>query len=166
MTTTLDRNIRPAVHDIGPLRLENAATEQLANGITLHIVSGGPSHLCRIGILLPGGIMEQPEAGLYRAVASLLPEGSMETPGKMMSDMLETNGAWTGSSVTTHHTLVNIYCLDTVFPTILPLARQMVFTPEFAPELTARTLRQLSARSSVERHRVMDNATQALLDRR
>lgn len=165
MTTAPDRNIRPQVHDIGPLRLDNAATEQLANGITLHIVSGGASHLCRIGILLPGGIMEQPEAGLYRAVASLLPEGSMETPGKMMSDILETNGAWTGSSVTTHHTLINIYCLDTVFPTILSLARQMVFSPEFASDLTARTLRQLSSRSSVERHKVMDNATHALKER-
>jgi len=160
-----DRNSRPEIHDIGPLVLEDARIEKLPNGITLHIVEGGDSSLCRLGILLPGGIMEQPAPGIFRAVASLLPEGSEETPGNLMSESLETKGAWTGSSVTTHHTLVNIYCLDAVFNDILPLARQMAFTPGFDPDLTARTLRQISSQAQLDRHKVMANASHALKER-
>ncbi len=160
-----DRNSRPEIHDIGSLVLEDAKTETLPNGITLHIVEGGASSLCRLGILLPGGIMEQPAPGIFRAVASLLPEGSEETPGNLMSESLETKGAWTGSSVTTHHTLVNIYCLDTVFNDILPLARQMAFSPGFDPDLTARTLRQISSQALLDRHKVMANASRALMQR-
>lgn len=160
-----DRNIRPEIHDIGPLILEEANTEILPNGITLHIVEGGDSNLCRLGILLPGGIMEQPAPGIFRAAASLLPEGSAENPGKMMSENLERKGAWTGTSVTTHHTLINIYCLDYVFNDILPLARQMAFTPGFDPDLSARTLRQISSQTQLDRHKVMANASHALKQR-
>lgn len=157
-----DRNQRPAINPIGSLILGPATIVSLPNGITLHIVNNGPNEVCRLGIALPGGTAESPRPGLYDTVATLLPEGSMETPGEEMASVLETNGAWCGSSITTHHTLVNLYSLCSAFTTLLPLARQMAFSPAFADDAIRRTLQLQSSRTAVNLCKVAYRASKAL----
>ena len=157
-----DRNRRPEIHTIGPLTLESESIRVLQNGITLHIIGGGTTEVCRIGIALPGGTAESTRPGLLEAVALMLPEGSEQTPGQRMSDILESNGAWCGSSVTSHHTLINLFCTCSAFPAVLPMAREMAFSPAFEPEAAKRILHLQSSRAAVNRCKVGFNASAAL----
>lgn len=160
--TTPDRNLRPAIHTIGPLVLAPESIRVLQNGITLHIIDSGTTEVCRIGIALPGGTAESPRPGLLDAVALMLPEGSEQTPGQRMSDILESNGAWCGSSVTSHHTLINVFCTCSAFPAILPMAKEMAFSPAFEPEAASRILHLQSSRAAVSRCKVGFRASAAL----
>ncbi|MCM1521049.1 MAG: insulinase family protein [Muribaculaceae bacterium] len=162
MTPSPNRSIRPAVHRIGPLSLAPDIIRVLPNGVTLHIVDNGPNEVCRLGIALPGGQAESPIPGVYDAVSSLLPEGSLHTPGTGMAETLETNGAWVVPTVSTHHTLINIFSLCSVLPTILPLAREMAFEPAMEDDAVARTLRMLSSRTAVQQCKVNYRAAKAI----
>lgn len=162
MTVSPDRNLRPEVHRIGPMSLAPDVVSSLPNGITLHIVDGGVTEVCRIGVALPGGVAECERPADYDAVSNLLPEGSLHTPGSRLAEILETNGAWVVPTVTSHHTVVNVFSLCTVFPAILRLVREMVFEPEMSADAVARVTGALSTRYAVNRRKVDYMATRAL----
>ncbi|MCM1163347.1 MAG: insulinase family protein [Muribaculaceae bacterium] len=162
MNISPDRNIRPAIHRIGPLSLAPDVVSMLPNGITLHVVDNGPNEVCRLGIVLPGGLAESRVAGEYEMISKLLPEGSVHTPGSRMADMLETNGAWVMPSISTHHTVLNTFALCSVFSNILPLAREMAFEPSFEPEAVSRVARRMSSNIAVNQCKVGYLATKAL----
>ena len=158
----IDRNHRPQVHDIGHLRLQPEETGTLPNGITLHVLNSGSAEVCRLGVAIPGGSAENSSPRLFDIVANLLPEGTVSMPGAMLAENLESNGAWTQVSVHIHHTLLNLYCLNSRFDNLLPLVRDMVFQPAFLPEATERILRTTASRIAVDRRRVEYLASNAL----
>lgn len=160
-----DRNLRPPVKEMGALSLAPAQVHTLPDGTTLHIVNTGTTEVSRLTIALPGGEADSPRPGLFEALATLLPEGSLENPGTRMADMLESNGAWCGASVTTHHTLINLFTLNDVFGTVLPLAAQMAFSPAFEPEAVTRALRIQASQAAVDARKVSTQATRALRPR-
>ncbi len=160
-----DRNLRPPVKGMGALSLAPAQVYKLPDGITLHIVNTGTTEVSRLTIALPGGQADSPRPGLFDAMATLLPEGSVENPGTRMADILESNGAWSGASVTTHHTLINLFTLNDVFDTVLPLAAQMAFSPAFEPEAVTRALRIRASQAAVDMRKVSTQATRAMRPR-
>lgn len=158
----IDRNIRPQVHDIGQLRLQPEVASTLMNGITLHVLNSGTAEVCRIGVALPGGVAENEKPRLFDIVANLLPEGTLSMPGAMLAENLESNGAWTQAGVHTHHTLLNLYCLNSRFENLLPLIRDMIFQPAFLPDATERILRTTASRIAVDQRKVEYLASKAL----
>lgn len=161
ITETIDRTTAPAVHDMGRLSLSEAEVRTLPNGVNIHILSGGNAEVCRIRVLLPGGIAESPVPQLFQMANTLLLEGTLSHPGDVLSDILEYNGAWTGSETSTHHSSLSLYCTDSAYSALLPLVNEMVMSPAFDPETTANALRTEAARLEVENHRVAYRASQA-----
>ena len=158
LNETIDRTKSPDIKNMGPLSLPEADTSVLANGLTLHTLSGGDAEVSRIKILIPGGIAESPRPQLYQVANSLMLEGSKNHPGRELADIIEYNGAWTGLETTTHHSGLSMYCLNSVYPSLLPLVKEIVMYPEFAPEATAHMLQSEAARIEVEQHKVLYRA--------
>lgn len=160
-----NRTRRPDIKQLGALTLPSAEVYKASNGITLHIVSCGTAEVNRLTIALPGGTAESTQPGLFDSVAVLLPEGSCEHPGTNLSDLFESNGAWSGVSVTTHHTLISLSSLNSVFDTVMPLASEMVFSPSFEDKAVTRALRLKASQIALGARKVSVRASQALRPR-
>ena len=86
---TINRNIAPDVHDMGPLSLAEDNSRVLPNGVTLHTLSGGDTEVCRVKVFLPGGKAESPRPQLFHIANSLLLEGTTAHPGDRLADILD-----------------------------------------------------------------------------
>lgn len=159
---TIDRSRRPRVHDIGALTLAPDTATVLPNGITLHIVNSGTSPVCRISVILPGGRADSPRPQLLEMTASLLTQGTLETPGNRLSDILESHGAWSACGINQQSTILNLYTLCSDYYALLPYVRQMAFTPSFEPEAVDRAKRAEITKLAVGEHRVTTRATYAI----
>ena len=159
---TINRNIAPDVHDMGPLSLAEDNSRVLPNGVTLHTLSGGDTEVCRVKVFLPGGKAESPRPQLFHIANSLLLEGTTAHPGDRLADILEYNGAWSNVEITTHHSALSLFTTNRAYHSLMPLVREMIMTPEFAPEATAHALRKEAARLEVEEQRVAYRAACAM----
>lgn len=157
-----DRTTPPPIHDIGPLRLEPEIRIKLDNGVTLHTLSGGNAGVSRVKVILPGGAAESPVPRLYALAGNLIPEGSMTHPGSSLPDIFENSGSWTGTENSTHHSGISLYCLNSSYGMLLPLMREMVLQPEFAPGIVGHTLQAEASRIGVEQQKVLYRAECAL----
>lgn len=151
---TPDRTKAPAIHDMGQLTLPDGDSTVLANGVTLHTLSGGDTEVCRVKVIIPGGVAESPEPQLYQVANSLFLEGTLNHKGDTLADTLEYNGAWTSIELSTHHSALSLFTTNRAYPALLPLVSEMIMTPEFAPEATAHTLNKEAARLEIEQQRV------------
>ncbi|MDE6394516.1 MAG: insulinase family protein [Duncaniella sp.] len=151
---TIDRTKVPAIHDMGRLTLPEGDSTVLANGVTLHTLSGGDTEVCRIKVLMPGGVAESPKPLLYHIVNSLSLEGTNHHPGDRLADILEYNGAWSSVEQSTHHSALSLFTTNSAYPTLLPLVKEMIMMPEFAPEVTSHALNNEAARLEIEQQRV------------
>ena len=152
----------PAVHALSPMTLPPATTTLLDNGIKLHTLSGGKSAVSRIKIILPGGLVESDRPGLMRMAGNLMLEGSKSYPGNTLSETLEYNGAWTGIDMATHHSMLNLYCINRSYESLLPISAEMVTHPLYEPEAVSQALQAEAARLEVERHKVAYKASVAM----
>lgn len=160
---TLDRSLRPDVSAIGHLALSPWQTRLLPNGAGLHIVaSPHATEMCRIAVAIPGGIVESPRPMMFKTVASVLAEGSERHPSPRMADILEAAGVLSSAVVHTHHTLLTHYCLRGMVGRVLPLIREMVFTPAFSPESVDRVGRLIASGEAVSSRKVSTRASRAL----
>ncbi|MBD5321809.1 MAG: insulinase family protein [Bacteroides sp.] len=159
---TLDRTIAPAVHDMGPLSLPEDNRTVLSNGVTLHTLNGGDTEVCRVKVLIPGGIAESPRPQLYQLANSLSLEGTRNHPGDSLADILEYNGAWSSAEISTHHSALSLFTSNSAYHKLLPLVSEMIMTPEYAPDPTAHALRKEAARIEVEQQRVAYRAAAAM----
>lgn len=151
---TPDRTEAPAIYDIGLLTLPDGDSAVLSNGVTLHTLSGGDTEVCRVKVIIPGGVAESPKPQLYQVVNSLFLEGTLNHRGNSLADTLEYNGAWSSVEQSTHHSAMSLFTTNRAYPSLLPLVREMIMTPEFAPEATAHTLDKEAARLEIEQQRV------------
>ena len=87
-------------------------------------------------------------AGLASCTASLLAEGTNHYSGADIAARLEYAGAWTGTSVSTHHTSITLSSLNDKFAELLPLLIDIVFHPIFPAEATSGILRRRAAGST------------------
>lgn len=151
---TIDRTKAPEIHDMGPLTLPDDESVRLSNGVTLHTLSGGDAEVCRVKVIIPGGVAESPKPQLYQVANSLFLEGTVEHKGNALADTLEYNGAWSSVELSTHHSALSLFTTNSAYPSLLPLVREMIMSPEFAPEATEHTLNKEAARLEVEQQRV------------
>lgn len=158
----VDRSMAPPVHDMGPLSLEPESVHTLPNGVTLHLLSGGGVDVCRIKVLLPGGVAESPLPKLFGIANNLMLEGTKSHPGSTLADFIESRGAWTGIENTTHHSGLSLFCLNSTYSFLLPLVKEMIMQPEFSPEAVEKTLRTEASRLEVEERKVLYRAGCAL----
>ena len=158
----MNRTIAPQVHNFGPLHLTSPRVIRLHNGIHIYIETGREADVNRLTIALPGGGAEEPVAGLASCTASLLAEGTNHYSGADIAARLEYAGAWTGTSVSTHHTSITLSSLNDKFAELLPLLIDIVFHPIFPAEATNGILRRRAARIDIERRKVSFLADEAI----
>lgn len=144
------------------MSLPEADSMTLANGLTIHTLSGGNAEVSRIKVLLPGGIAESPVPQLYQMANTLLLEGTLSHPSDELADILEYNGAWSGVDTSTHHSSLSLYCTNSTYPSLLPLVKEMILQPAYESEAVTNALRAEAARLDVENHKVAYRASCAM----
>lgn len=150
----VDRRIPPKTYDFGTLRLPPATVTKLANGITVHTVSGGDIDVCKIIIILPGGEQESPEAMMSGIAMLALSEGTYRYSGEQIANIFEYNGAWIGSSTSTHHSLLTLHSLNSKLKDVFPVMLEMVLSPTFKEDAVNKILANQSAKLEVEQEKV------------
>lgn len=158
----MNRTIPPKVYGFGPLRLTPPRSLRLHNGIRLYIDNGSEPEVNRLTIAIPGGIAEEPVAGLASCTATMLAEGTDSYTGAEIADRLEYAGAWTSTSVSTHYTSITLSSLNDKFADLLPLLIDIVFHPTFPSEAATGIIRRAAARIDIERRKVTFLADEAI----
>lgn len=157
-----DRSNAPEVHTFGPLTLGSAETITLANGVRIHTMADADSEVCRIAVAIPGGNAEETPDGVIRIIAPALSEGTVRHSAGEIAGLLEDFGAWSGASLSTHHTVYNLSCLSRFLDDLLPLVREIVLEPAFDPEAMDNLKETLASRNEVDRHKVEWQASNAI----
>lgn len=158
----MNRTIAPQVYNFGPLTLAPAKSYTLPNGINIHIESGSEVEVSRLTVALPGGEAESPKPGLAACAAMMLIEGTTRQNGEEIANMLEYNGAWVNTSVSTHYSSVTLSSLNDRFDDLLPVFCEMILTPTFPQEATANILQRQAARLEIEHEKVSFLADEAI----
>lgn len=150
----MNRAIPPKIHNFGLLSFPEVNTSVLSNGITIHTISGGDSEVNRITITLPGGAAESPSPGISSLALSMLLEGTTTHSGEEIANILEYNGAWTSTSVSTHHSNLTLYSLNERFESIIGLMREVITEPSFPVEALTMLKKKLIATVEINREKV------------
>lgn len=158
----MNRSIPPKVHSFGQLRLSSPRVISLHNGLRIYIETGSEVDVNRLTIALPGGIAEEPVAGLASCTASMLAEGTNHYSGADIAARLEYAGAWTGTSVSTHYTSITLSSLNEKFGELLPILIDIVFHPTFPQEAANGILRKQAAKTDIDRRKVTFLADEAI----
>lgn len=158
----MNRTIPPQVHSFGQLHLTPPREIRLHNGLHIYIETGSEVDVNRLTIALPGGIAEEPVAGLASCTASMLAEGTNHFSGADIAARLEYAGAWTGTSVSTHYTSITLSSLNDKFEELLPLLIDIVFHPTFPAEAANGILRRSAAKVDIDRRKVTFLADEAI----
>ncbi len=161
-TSSLDRRKAPEVHTFGPLTLGGAETIMLTNGVRIHTMADADSEVCRIAVAIPGGNAEETPDGVMRIIAPALSEGTTRHSAAEIAGLLEDFGTWSGASLSTHHTVYTLSCLSRFLNDLLPLVREIVLEPAFAPEALASLKETLASRNEVDRQKVEWQASTAI----
>lgn len=158
----MNRSIAPEVYNFGSLTLSPAKSYRLPNGINVHIESGSEIEVSRLTVALPGGEAESPKPGLAACAGMVLIEGTTRQNGEEIANMLEYNGAWVNTSVSTHYTSVTLSSLNDRFDDLLPVLAEMILTPTFPQEATAKILQRQASRIEIEHEKVSVIADEAI----
>lgn len=126
----LDRSVAPPVTGFGTLEIPSAVTVALPSGATLHVLRQGQLDVCRLTCLIPGGMAEAGIAVLPQMLMSMLQEGTTCHPGAVLAQTVEFNGATIQIGVYQHYMLIAINMLCSKAYEVIPLLREMLFSPE------------------------------------
>lgn len=150
----IDRLTPPPVHEIGKLVLEPADDYVLENGIRLHVVSGSEIETNRMTVLLPGGSCDSKMPGMNELISKLLFEATEKLSAAEVANVLELNGAWGGSLVTTLNTSIDVFSMNSKFMLILPIVYDMIMIPRFEEESIEQHRRRMRAVQEIKMKRV------------
>lgn len=135
--SALDRTKAPAVSTTGDITIKNEIVETLPSGIDLHLIDSGDQDLARLTLLWDGGTLDADRQSLPMFVTEGMREGTRHTGGDAIADALDFAGARLSSRVTEHHTGIELTAINRKLPTLLPLMREMILEPQFAPSTVA-----------------------------
>lgn len=157
----IDRSVAPEVHSFGPLELRKPWSEKFDNGCTLHVLRGDDTDVCRFTVAIPGGEAHNSKSTPMGIVSQMLLEGTERLPGEAIAASLEDRGAWCGTGVSTQYTTLTVSCLSEHLPALLPVCRDIIFSPKFDPEDVGKVLERLAAQNEVNRCKVTWQASMA-----
>lgn len=158
----MNRQTPPPIREFGKLILNKPTIERLQNGITLHYENGGEIDVNRITIALPRGEAESPIVGMASYIATMLSEGTSTLSGEQIANILEYNGAWLGTSVSTHYTTVSLSSINDNFQKVFPILVDIIFNPSFPEDICKMKLAQAASSLELDREKVSFLAEEAL----
>ena len=155
MAERLNRSQAPEVKGFGELVIPQVRRVELDNGVPVTIYDSPESlDVNRVSLLWDGGICESPNASIASLTADMLREGSMQHSGAEIAEKLEYNGSWLKSSVSSHHSAMVMYSLNSKIDEVFPLLNEIVTAPSFPERQTAVLREKMVARARVDMEKV------------
>lgn len=158
----MNRSIPPKIHNFGTLTLPDVNKTVLPNGIAVHFISGGDSDVNRLTVTLPGGEAESPVAGLSNLATLLLLEGTSKHTGEQIANILEYNGAWTNTSVSTHHSSITLFSLNDRLPSIIDLLVEILTDSIFPEDALNMMIKRRISKIEIDREKVTYHSNAAI----
>lgn len=160
MTEQLNRSQAPEVKDFGELIMPQVRHVKLDNGVPLVIFDSPDSlDVNRVSLMWDGGICESPNGSIASLTADILREGTAHHSGAEIAQMLEYNGSWLKSTVSSHHSTVEMYSLNSTVAEVFPLLYEIITTPSFPEQQTGVLREKMVARARIDMEKVEYHST-------
>lgn len=128
---TLDRTQSPPFQAIQEVRLPTVQTQQLANGIPLHVIAVAQQPVLRLECVFEAGTWyEQVPNSAFFAI-KMLAEGTSTRSSAQISEYFDRYGAFLELSSGPDRASIVVYCLTKFLPNILPVLRELLTEPTF-----------------------------------
>lgn len=150
----IDRTKAPAVHDIDRMSLRTPELTVLPGGVRLMTLSGGDDDVCRLSVIIDGGIGDIMPPHAASLIAKLLSEGAAGMSSTDIADKLDYNGAWYRGNAHQHHIVPTLYTLCRRFDAVFPVFMKMLTAPTFPEKETAIAVEVMARQLEVEREKV------------
>lgn len=129
-------------------------TEILDSGIVSHTLDSGTEPLVRLTLLWEGGMLDCRAPWLPGVVYETMKEGARGLSGAEIAEEIDYNGAFLVSRTADHHAGLELMCLESRLPVVLPLLERIVLEPTFGMAAVEMNLRNASARQATRMARV------------
>ncbi len=127
----LDRTIPPTTGEFPPLVLPAPDRYTLSNGIEIIACNRGDEEVCRIDLMMEGGIYTEMKPGSASLTMLMLREGAAGRSSNEIAEELDYHGAWLQTSVSNHYLYITLYTLNRHIETCLAILSDIVRRPDF-----------------------------------
>lgn len=157
------QRLKPVIRDWDyNLHLSFPQKIELANGLTLMVVNGGDSEICRLSIAFPGGLFEEEMPLQASMTSSMVIHGSEKLSSSAVAERLDYNGSWIASRCYDHHTCLTLQSLNRRLEETLPLLMEIATSPAFPDREIELMQNRITASYHTARQRVKYLATTAM----
>lgn len=127
----LDRSVAPAFKAIEHIHIPEAETQQLSNGIPLHILNSGSQELVKVEFVFKAGMYFQSQPLLASSTNNLIETGSKNYTANQISERIDYYGGFL--ELETGHDLasVTLYTLNKYFNETIGVLQDILLYPTF-----------------------------------
>ncbi len=151
---TLDRSIPPRTKDFGHLQIQEPRLLRLDNGMRLTVIDRGPQQVNRLTMMWNGGSFDVDKPSSLILAANMLREGSKSRTSSEIAQLLDYNGAWLKSEVSSHHSSLVLHTLNSKFEAVLPAIVESVLYPSFPQKEFEINREKLACKCALDRKKV------------
>lgn len=127
----LDRSVAPACL-LPPLPSEPELEEsRLCNGARFVVMRLGTLPIVKVDVVLRGGMLRSPKAGVARAAADLITQGCEGLDHRAIAERLDERGACVYSLVSHRHCTISLLALQRQLSALVPLFSKLVLEPTY-----------------------------------
>lgn len=160
----MNRTQAPAVRPFGHLDVPAEHIEILSNGLTLHVIEGGDQPVSRLTVVFEGGAAELGHEIVSSLLVSQMIEGTSSLTGDEIADILDYNGARTGVRPQSHHSVADLWFLNTRAAELMPLWGDCLVNPAYPDRALETARRRLLSAYMASREEVSALADEAFTE--
>ncbi len=119
------------ITEMTTFRMPEVRRHTLPSGLEMIIYDGCEEPVNYLSLVQPGGNAEFPSPAYAALDAIMSREGTRNFSGGQISSILDFNGAWLNIGNSEHHTTLGMRSLNSRLADILPVFKEMAFSPTF-----------------------------------
>ncbi len=150
----LDRSRPPKTKGFGHLQIPRPRILRLDNGIPLTVIDQGSQEVNRLTMMWNGGSFDVDSPCALMLAANLLREGSRNLSSAEIAELLDYNGAWLKSEVSSHHASLVLHTLNSKFEAVLPAVVESILYPTFPQKEFEINREKLACKCELDRKKV------------
>jgi zinc protease len=128
----IDRTIAPAFRQVENIKLIEAQSHVLDNGINLYVVNGGDQDLLRIEFIFRNVNWDPAKPLQAYTVNSMLVEGTRQLTAQQIAEKIDYYGAFLQTDYNYDHSTVALFTLTKHLEATLPVIREIITDSVFA----------------------------------
>lgn len=121
----------PEIAEMTTFRMPETRRRTLPSGLEMVIYDGCEEPVSYLSLVQPGGNSEFPSPAYAALDAIMRREGTKNFSGAQISSILDFNGAWLNIGTSEHHTTLGMRTLNSRLSEVLPVFKEMAFSPTF-----------------------------------